>query len=151
MKENKNKRLPHRPTDYKSEYNQAVVKLCRLGATDIQIADFFNICEKTLNNWKKAHPDFLQSIKKGKIESDSIIAQSLYWRAKGYQGKETKFFQKDGIVTDQRDVIVDHPPDTLAAIFWLKNRQSAIWRDKTETETTIKGSGLKIGFDDPEA
>ena len=27
-----------------------------------------------------------------------------------------------------------YPPDTAAAIFWLKNRQKAKWRDKTEQD-----------------
>ncbi|MDR8011858.1 terminase, partial [Escherichia coli] len=29
-----------------------------------------------------------------------------------------------------------YPPDTTAAIFWLKNRQKDKWRDKQEVEHT---------------
>jgi len=42
-------------------------RLCLLNATDKQIADFFGICEKTLNVWKSTHRKFLQSIKKGTL------------------------------------------------------------------------------------
>jgi hypothetical protein len=33
---------------------------------------------------------------------------------------------------------VEHvPPDTVACIFWLKNRRSDLWRDKREQEITV--------------
>jgi len=47
-----------RPTKYKPEYDAQALKLCRLGATDEQLADFFNTTFQTINNWKKAHPSF---------------------------------------------------------------------------------------------
>jgi hypothetical protein len=41
-----------RPTKYKSEYVQDVEKLCKLGATDKDLADFFSVNEGTINEWK---------------------------------------------------------------------------------------------------
>ena len=35
------------------------------------------------------------------------------------------------------DYIERYPPDTTAAIFWLKNRQRATWRDKQDVEQTV--------------
>ena len=55
-----------RPTEYKTEYNEQVYKLCLLGADDKRIADFFDIRESTLNLWKKKHPEFMEAIKDGK-------------------------------------------------------------------------------------
>jgi hypothetical protein len=130
-------KTPGAKTKYKKEFCEQAYKLCLLGADDKRIAAFFDVSEKTLDNWKKAYPEFLQSIKEGKENADAVIAESLYHRAKGYQGKETKFFQKDGKVTDFRDVIVDHPPDTTACIFWLKNRQPKQWRDKQEMQIAV--------------
>lgn len=132
------------PTKYKPEYNEQVIKLCRLGATDAEIADFFNVCEATINNWKKDEPAFLESIRKGKLESDSTIANSLYHRAKGYEHEAVKIF----MVKDKPLIVpyVEHyPPDTAAAFIWLKNRQAAKWRDKTEHEHTGKeGEPIEI-------
>nr|WP_274537699.1 DUF2824 family protein [Escherichia coli] len=34
-----------------------------------------------------------------------------------------------------------YPPDTTAAIFWLKNRQKDKWRDKVDHELTGKDGG----------
>ncbi|AEG59362.1 terminase [Desulforamulus ruminis] len=123
-----------RPSKYKEEYAEQAYKLCLLGATDKELADFFNTSEQTLNTWKKKHPEFLESLKKGKIEADAVIAQKLYHRAKGYSHPSTKFATYEGQITDQVEYTEHYPPDTAAAIFWLKNRQPSKWRDKQDVE-----------------
>ena len=123
-----------RPTKYKKEFAEQAYKLCLLGATDAELADFFGVQEKTVNNWKKAHKEFLQSIKRGKDIADADVAERLYMRAMGYMAKDTKFATHEGLITDEREHSKEYPPDTTAAIFWLKNRQSAKWRDKQEVD-----------------
>ncbi len=126
-----------RPTNYKKEYDEQAYKLCLLGATDKEMADFFNVKEQTINNWKKDHPVFFESIKRGKIIADANVAERLYTRATGYEQKTDKIFQFQG-----EPVIVptiEHiPPDTGAAIFWLKNRKKDQWRDKQDMDLNIK-------------
>lgn len=122
---------------YKPEYDEQARKLCLLGAKDSQLADFFGVCEATINNWKNDHPTFLESLNRGKMLADAEIAQSLYHRAKGYVTSETKIATRDGQITDTLDVDKHYPPDATSAIFWLKNRQPAYWRDKTESVVTL--------------
>lgn len=124
-----------RPTKYKEEYAEQAYKLCLLGATDADLADFFDVEESTINNWKHDYPQFLESIKKGKVEADAVIAEKLFHRAKGYEHPEDKIFNDNGkpLVVP---TVKHYPPDTTAAIFWLKNRQSAKWRDKQDIEQT---------------
>lgn len=134
-----------RPSKYNPDFNFQVEKLAKLGATDKEIADFFNIQESTLNNWKIEHPEFMESIKRGKIIADSNVAQSLYHRAIGYQHKDTDIRVVDkGIV--ETPIVKYYPPDPTAAIFWLKNRRSKEWRDKQEVQqsTTIKDQRLDL-------
>lgn len=133
-----------RPVKFKDEYIEQVYKLCLLGADDKRIADFFDVEEKTINNWKKKYPEFLQSIKKGKEMADFEIANSLYHKAKGYQRKAVQFATFQGEITDQREYIEDVPPDTTACIFWLKNRQKDLWREKTEQEITNKTPSIVV-------
>lgn len=120
-----------RPTDYREEYNEKARKLCLLGATDAELADFFEVAESTINNWKIDYPEFLESIKKGKEQADADIADSLYNRAKGYSHPDVHIANYEGktIVTP---LTKHYPPDTAAAIIWLKNRQPKKWRDKQE-------------------
>ena len=114
-----------------------VYKLALLGATDKQVADFFSVSQNTIDNWKKEHPEFLGSLNKGKDEADARVAQSLYRRALGYSHKAVKIFNQQGAIIEA-PYIEHYPPDTTAGIFWLKNRQSGKWRDKTDHEHTGK-------------
>ena len=67
-----------RPTGYREKYNKQAYRLCLLGAIDDELAEFFEVSVSTINNWKNEHPEFLASIKKGKMAADSKIAERLY-------------------------------------------------------------------------
>lgn len=149
-----------RPTEYKPEYCEQVTKLCKLGATDKEIADFFEVEESTINNWKIAHPEFLESIKKGKIIADAEVAHSLHKRAIGYKYDEVTYEKlaeaESGMKVDnggdiedtkkevyKRKVVTKEvPPDVAAQNIWLKNRRGRVdkgaqrWADKVETGFT---------------
>lgn len=149
-----------RPTKYKEEYNEKVEKLCKLGATDKEIADFFEVDEATINRWKIEHPEFCESIKKGKVIADTNVSQKLYQRAMGYSYDEVHYEKINVDVdkveeTDNEDlkmevykkklITKEVVPDTTAQIFWLKNRQRKYWRDKQEMGFTDKdGNDLPI-------
>lgn len=123
-----------RPTDYKAQYNVQAKKLCLLGATDKELADFFNVSESTINLWKKKHPKFSDSVKAGRILADANVARSFYKRAIGYKFEEET--HEMGIHT--KTVIKEVAPDSGAALNWLKNRQPDKWRDKKEFEHSGK-------------
>lgn len=129
-----------RPTLYKEEFNEQVEKLCKLGATDNEIADFFEVDVSTINNWKISHPPFFESIKKGKILADSNVADRLYQRALGFEHDSEEIKVADGEVI-RVPIRKIYPPDPTAAIFWLKNRRSKEWRDKQEIDQRTEHSG----------
>lgn len=124
-----------RPSSFRAEYCEQAFKLCLLGATDADIADFFGVSETTVNNWKAAHPEFLESLKSGKREADATVAHSLYRRANGWEHDAVKIVA-DAKTGDSLLVpYVEHyPGDTTAQIFWLKNRRPDLWRDKQNIE-----------------
>lgn len=132
------KKRPGRKSSYLDVYPSQALKLCLLGATDEELADFFNVNVATLNRWKKQFPEFRESLKKGKAVADANVASKLYNRAIGYDCKATKIVTYEGKVTDQVEYVEHFPPDTTAAIFWLKNRQPGKWRDKKEVESQVK-------------
>ena len=130
-----------RPTDYKEEYNELAFNYCLLGATDANLAEFFNVQESTINNWKKKHPAFLESINRGKHQADATVAQSLYKRATGYTHPEVKVFNNQGeIIT--HEVVKHHAPDPASMFFWLKNRQPKMWRDKQDIDHTSSDGSM---------
>ena len=122
-----------RPTKYNDKYPKQAYKLCLLGATDQELADFFEVNVDTVQEWKKVHEEFSDSIKRGKKQADSEVAHKLFKRATGYEHPEVDIKMYEGQII-KTDLIKHYAPDTTAAIFWLKNRQSKQWRDKQEID-----------------
>lgn len=126
-----------RPTAYKKEFAKSAEKLTALGATDIELADFLEVDVRTVYRWKHEHEEFCQALNKGKSKADERVVHSLYQKAIGYEQDAVKIFMPGGatepVYAPYREKIA---PDTTAAIFWLKNRQPADWRDKREVEHT---------------
>lgn len=120
-----------RPTDYREDYDRQAEKLCQLGATDEDLADFFNVSVRTIHRWKLAHPTFCHAIKIAKDSADDRVEMSLYRRATGYTFDSEKIFQSGGeiIRAETREHV---PPDPTSMIFWLKNRRKEQWRDRSE-------------------
>jgi len=129
-----------RPTEYRDEFVEQSAKLAKLGATDMEIADFFGVDVRTINRWKITHPEFCQSLKEGKDEADAKVIRSLFQRATGFEHEAVKILSYEGQVIEApyREYVV---PDTTACIFWLKNRRRDEWRDKIDTELTGKDGG----------
>lgn len=126
-----------RPTDYKPEYAEQAEKLCRLGATDAELADFFEVSDRTIYRWQSRHDEFCQALKAGKEFADERVERSLYHKAVGYSFDAEKVFQHQGEIL--RAPYREHiPPSDTAAIFWLKNRRKDDWRDKQHHEHTGK-------------
>ena len=122
-----------RPTKYKPEYAAQAKKLCALGATDAQLADFFEVNISTITLWKVVHEEFSASVKIPKAEADEKVEQSLYRRAMGYEHDEVDIKVVGGEIV-QTPIRRYYPPDSTAMIFWLKNRQPKDWRDKQDVE-----------------
>ncbi|MEM5294232.1 terminase [Burkholderia sp. JPY481] len=136
-----------RPSAYKPEFAELARNYCLLGATDVDLAGFFHVTDRTIRQWKKQQPDFLAAMESGKTMADAMVARSLYNKA-----------TNNGTMQDA---------DTTACIFWLKNRQKHAWRDSHAIDhsgkvavdpitlllSQVEGSQLKPKKtgDDPEA
>lgn len=128
-----------RPSVYRPEYAQQAYRHCLLGATDVQLAELFGVSVPTIDKWKQSKPEFLQALRDGKEKADANVAQSLYRRALGYSHRAVKILTVArganlGSEVVEVPYVERYPPDTPAAIFWLKNRQRDTWRDKMEQE-----------------
>ena len=120
------KRSQGRPTAYRVEYDKIAYRLCLLGSTDAELGEAFGVTEQTINGWKQKHPNFFESITRGKRLADAKVAESMFKRACGYKHKAVKIMQNNG-----EPIIVPYteryPPDTNAGSLWLRNRQRALW------------------------
>ncbi|KZM54922.1 transposase [Aeribacillus pallidus] len=122
----------------------------RDGLTDEQIAHNMGIKRQTLYDWKKKYPDISDALKRGKEVVDRQVENSLLKRALGYEYEEVTKELINGTMLITKKVKKYQPPDTTAAIFWLKNRRPDKWRDKRDVEHSgkvankIDLSGLSI-------
>lgn len=149
QKGQRTKKKTGRPSSYRPEYAKQAYHLALLGATDADMARAFGVSQPTIDNWKKQHPDFLGSLKAGKEEADANVAKSLYRRALGYSHKAVKILavavgNNGGSEVEEVPYMERYPPDTTAAIFWLKNRRPDLWRDKQNVEHSgeVRGTGV---------
>lgn len=122
-----------RPSKYKPEFVAQARKLADLGQTDREIAEFFEVDERTLHRWKHEHDDFCQSLTLGKAGPDARVEKSLYHRAIGYSHDDVHVSTYEGQVT-LTPIVKHYPPDGTSAFFWLKNRKPHLWREKREEE-----------------
>jgi hypothetical protein len=127
--------------------------LCKLGATDEEMAKCLGVNEATLYRWQKAHPEFRKAIRAGKMVADMKIASSLHSIATGFEydeaqpiklkeityenGKKVSETERVEMVKVRRKL----PPDTAAAILWLTNRQKERWKHRVTSEQTGEGGG----------
>ena len=120
----------------------------RNGLTDEQIAHNIGINKTTLYDWIKKYPDISNSLKKGKEVVDIEVENALLKKAIGYNAEVNKTFkikevyydkknrrcEKEKLVTAVDEVHI--PADTIAQIFWLKNRRPDKWRDKVQEDNS---------------
>lgn len=131
-----------RPTSFKHEFVEQARKLCQMGATDIELADFFSVDVSTIYRWRNTRDDFCEAVCAGKEMADERVQRAFYQRAVGYTFESEKIFQHQGeiIRAPSREHV---PPDPGAAFNWLKNRRGDEWRDKSEQKVTIESEEAK--------
>lgn len=138
-----------RPTKFKEEYIEQGYKLALLGMTDIQMANFFEVCEDTIYEWKNKHPRFSESVKRGKIMADMEIVNSLRQTCFDRQIPETQAFKVRNVFYNAEGKKVESekveyvevtrgiPADYKGIALWLGNRHPELWgkADKEEEKT----------------
>ncbi|MBO4120273.1 terminase [Cupriavidus gilardii] len=124
-----------RPSSYKPEFAEQARKLALMGATDKDLAAFFEVTERTINRWKKDYPEFCQSLTRGKVLADAEVAASLYERAVGFRHPDVSIHVVGGKI---RKVKVErvYPPEVKAADLWLRNRRPDLWRRDPDPKDT---------------
>ncbi len=138
-RQTKKKHAGGRPTRYKQEYCEMARKLCLLGYTNPELADFFKVATSTIVKWKKDHQEFSTAIMSGRENADAEVAVSSYQRANGYTittMKPIPVAQGKGMPTivEQHPVETHVPGDSRMQQFWLMNRQRDKWTETKKVE-----------------
>src|SRR5271166_748995 len=73
-----------RPEGYHPRFVEIARAMCRLGATDFDLAQEFGVKTQTIWNWRCKYPEFFDATHEGKEAFDSRAERSLAQRAVGY-------------------------------------------------------------------
>lgn len=103
----------------------------RLGGTQPDLAEAFSVDIRTIANWLTDGAEFFQAVKLARGNLDDCVERSLFERAMGFEHDEEKIFCSEGDIV-RAGTRKKYAPDTVAAIFWLKNRRPERWRDRRE-------------------
>jgi len=139
MSVKKPKKKQRRPTKYQPEFCRAAYGFALLGCSDVKIGEYLGVSDTTIQRWAAAHPEFRGALSKGREGAAAAVAKSLLHKACGYKHRSVKIFCNAAGEVTEVPFTEKFAPDTAAAIYWLKNRASDIWKDKTEQ--TIETTG----------
>ena len=136
--------------DYWKQPGQLAVieRMARDGKTVEQIARTIGVHRNTLTRWL-ADPVIADAMYKGRAHADDKVERALFRRAAGYtytQKKRTVL--EDGAVREETTT-KEVPPDTVACIFWLKNRRPMEWRDRQDIDLYAGVEFVQIVDDTP--
>src|SRR5262249_47551429 len=129
-----------RKPKYRKEFAAIAKAMCKLGATDYDLAQEFEVATSMVWRWCSKYPEFCSAIKVEKAAYDDRVERSLAQRALGYSYHAEKPFQYKGEVMKVQ--YVEHvPPDVAAAKFWWLNRRRSQWSDTSRHELTGANGG----------
>ncbi len=131
----------------KSKINDVLEKLedlenwASMGLSEIQIAYNLGISRSSLENYKKANLDILNSLKRGKNRANFKVENALYKKATGYVIKESvpcktkdTYYDENGNKCIKENITVveiekEVPADIQAIKFWLINKEKGKWKE----------------------
>jgi hypothetical protein len=129
-----------RPSPYKPEFARIAQRLCRNGATDIEVADILGISVRTFYRWCLLHDEFTAAVRVGKDAADDRVERALYQRAVGYDYTAEKIVTPKGGGPIAIPYTVHIPADVRAALHWLAIRRPKPWaRVPEQPDTDIAG------------
>ena len=127
-----------RPTAFDPDLCDQAHNYCLLGATNDELASFFNVSPRTIDNWIARHADFRTAVKRGRVVADARVARGLYERAVGYDREVERAVIAGGEVQRVTST-VHYPPNVQACIFWLRHRRPQTWSDAPSDASTHVG------------
>ena len=126
-----------RPSPYKPDFARIAERLCRNGATDLEVADILGISVRTFYRWCLLHDEFTAAVRTGKGAADDRVERALYQRAVGYDYTAEKIVTPKGGDPVVMPYMMHVPADVRAAMQWLAIRRPKPWARVPEPATDI--------------
>ena len=112
------------PLDYQGKWTCHLVRrLSARGFTESDLAEVMNISLKTLEEWKLAHDELVEALRRGREEANCAVEASLIQLALGYEYPEEVILRSGRKVTFTRY----QPPDLEAIEYYLENNMPEVY------------------------
>jgi len=108
-----------RPTDWRPEYVEQARKLADMGHTHLEIAQFFEVEDRTFRRWMHKYPELRAALLIPEEQANRQVVLSLYKMAVGYEREEEEIKVVEGKIVRVK-VLRYYPPIPSANIFWNK-------------------------------
>lgn len=131
---------------YRAEYKVLVKQAVMLGMEFKDIASsVFNVPEEVFLQWMVDYPSFAEAAKEGGEKADMLVVDALHKIATGFEYTEEVVVPGMGIET----ISHYHEPNIHAIKYWLNNRKSDKWKNKTNTNLSgeVKGGVALVVID----
>lgn len=134
-----------RPT-LKWKAAEKIFKLAKEGKTPEQMAEIIGVTSRTIRKWKAEDWEFASTLRENEAIANQLVEFSLFERARGYAHLEEKIFCVEGEIV-RATTMKQYPPDTVAAMNWLTNRDGGRW--KRAQDDIPAGHNIQVNFNFP--
>lgn len=135
---------------YTPEILGRLEQLAASGLNNKNICEALGIGQKTFYEWMERHPQFAHSIKKYRGLADIEVENALYKNAIGYnfieKEKEARKINGEYVLVNTKETEKHIPGNSVAQIFYLKNRMPERYKDKIETQISLANDISQIAF-----
>jgi hypothetical protein len=132
-----------RPSKYKPEYAETARKLCaRLGFTDEQLADWFEVNVRTIYAWRLRHDEFSQATRAGKDEADDLVERATVQHITGYYVIAEEL-DRYGNLKQLRKWV---PGNAHAGMKWLAARRPQVYREQKDVHHSLSTNDAFLRF-----
>ena len=110
---------------YRPEYASQAQTLCHLGFDEDELASFFTVDRRTIEDWKCSRPEFGAAVESGKCAVDGAVQVTTLRRILGYYYYVPIVFKGKKIYLKK----YAHP-DAHAGFKWLAARRPEEWGER---------------------
>jgi len=119
----------------------AVEGWARDGLDDRRVAERLCVTPSHFCRLKLRWPALAGALKKGRRPLEALVENALLRRALGMRVRTVVREVRDGREEAVRETETELPPDTAAALAWLRHRKPGVWDAATRTQVELRASG----------
>ena len=122
-----------------------VYHLTLLGATSKEIASALNVSESTVKIWSTNNVEFMEAMRKGKLEADTKVASAFFLNTQDrFVEVEDVHVSKGVVIRVKRQQFIQG--DKWCQAQWLAKRRRGDWTDSQTVNINRTNTNINLDF-----